>query len=93
MQKIALKDDEQQHELYRSVKDSEFLRRKQEKDLKKLQENYKIKQKENSAMIKEILARVFEEEQEMHHKISKEKAKLDKVCDNSSIFLFLLLCN
>jgi hypothetical protein len=80
IQKIAQKDDEQQHELYRSVKDSEFLRRKQEKDLRKLQDHYKIKQKENSAMIKEILAKVFEEEQEIQQKISREKAKLDKVC-------------
>ena len=80
IQKIAQKDDEQQHELYRSVKDSEFLRRKQEKDLRKLQNHYKIKQKENSALIKEILAKVFEEEQEMQQKISREKARLDKVC-------------
>lgn len=78
IQKIAQKDDEQQHELYRSVKDTEFLRRKQEKDLRKLRDHYKIKQKENSAMIKEILAKVFEEEQEMQQKISREKAKLDK---------------
>ena len=68
--------------MYRTVKDSEFLRRKQEKDLRKLQDHYKVKQKENSAMIKEILAKVFEEEQDMQQKITREKAKLDKVCRN-----------
>ena len=79
LQKVAQKDDEQQHELYRTVKESEFLRRKQEKELSKLQELYKTKQKENSAMIKEVLAKIFEEEQIMQQKIVREKARLDKV--------------
>ncbi len=79
LQKTSQKDDEQQHELYKNVKDSEFMRRKKEKDVKKLHEVFLTKQKENSAMIKQVLAKVFEEEQNMQQDLAREKAKLDKV--------------
>lgn len=89
-QKVAQKDEEQQHELYKLVKDSEFSRRKQEKEVKKLQEEFVYKQKENSAIIKELLAKIFAEEKILQNKFLKEKAKLDKVISFHSIIFSIL---
>lgn len=81
-QKIAAKDEEVEQELYKNVKEAEFLRRKKENELKKLQEEFIELKKQNAARVKEVLAKAFQEEQEFQQKLFREKAKLDKVIIN-----------
>jgi hypothetical protein len=78
-QKIAQKDDDYENDLYKQVKESEFNRRKQEKELKELQDKLSQKKRENSQMVKHLLQKVYEEEQQLYNTIIREKAKLDKV--------------
>lgn len=78
-QKVVQKDDEVEQDLYKSVKEAEFLRRKQDNDLKKMQEQLIEMKKQNAAQIKELIAKASAEEQEYQQKILKEKSKLDKV--------------
>ncbi len=78
-QKLVSKDDELEQDLYKSVKEAEFNRRKQDNELKKLQEQLVEIKKQNAVQIKEAIAKAFAEEQEFQQKIFREKAKLDRV--------------
>lgn len=78
-QKLVQKDDEIEQDLYKTVKEAEFMRRKKDMELKKLQEQLIEMKKQNSAQIKELIAKAFSEEQDFEQKILKEKSKLDKV--------------
>lgn len=78
-QKLVSKDDELEQDLYKSVKEAEFNRRKQDNELKKLQDQLVEIKKQNAIQIKEAIAKAFAEEQEYQQKIIREKAKLDKV--------------
>ena len=78
-QKLVQKDDEVEQDLYKSVKEAEFNRRKKDNELKKLQDQFVEIKKQNAIQIKQIIAKAFAEEQEFQQKIFKEKAKLDKV--------------
>jgi len=78
-QKVTQKDEEQEHELYKVVKDSEFSRRKQEKEVRELQEKLNQKKKENSVIVKQVIAKAFADEQSLQQDLIKEKAKLDKL--------------
>lgn len=73
------KDDEVEQDLYKSVKEAEFNRRKKDNELKKLQDQFVEMKKQNAIQIKQIIAKAFAEEQEFQQKIFKEKARLDKV--------------
>jgi Fe2+ transport system protein B len=73
------KDDEVEQDLYKSVKEAEFNRRKKDNELKKLQDQFVEMKKQNAIQIKQIIAKAFAEEQDFQQKIFKEKAKLDKV--------------
>lgn len=78
-QKLVQKDNEIEQELYKSVKEAEFMRRKKDMELKKLQERLIELKKQNAAQIKELIAKAHNDEQEFEQKILKEKSKLDKV--------------
>ena len=78
-QKLVSKDDELEQDLYKSVKEAEFNRRKKDNELKKLQDQFIEMKRLNAIQIKEAIAKAFAEEQEFQQKIIREKAKLDKV--------------
>ena len=78
-QKLVQKDDDLEQDLYKTVKEAEFLRRKRESELKKLQEQFIELKKQNAAQIKEIIAKAAAEEQEFQQKLLREKAKVDRV--------------
>jgi hypothetical protein len=84
-QKIVQKDEEAEKEIYKVVKESEFLRRKKDNELKKLQEQFNELKKQNAVTIKNAIAKAFAEEQEYQQKILREKASLDKVIEFSRI--------
>lgn len=78
-QKLVQRDDELEQELFKTVKEAEFLRRKKDTELKKLQEQFNEVKKQNAIQIKQAIAKAFAQEQEFEQKIYREKAKLDKV--------------
>ena len=78
-QKLVQKDDEAEQDLYKTVKEAEFLRRKKDNDLKKLQEQFIEMKKQNAVQIKDAIATAFSKEKDLEQKIFREKAKLDKV--------------
>ncbi len=73
------KDDELEQDLYKTVKEAEFLRRKKDHEVKKIQEDFIELKKKNAVLIKEAIAKAFVEEKELEQKLFREKAKLDKV--------------
>jgi len=77
-QKLVQKDDDVEKDLYKSVKEAEFLRRKKDNELKKLQDEFIELKRINAAQIKELIAKASAQEQELEQRIMKEKAKLDK---------------
>lgn len=78
-QKIVQKEEEAEKEIYKVVKESEFMRRKKDNELKKMQEQFNEMKKQNAITIKNAIAKAFAEEQEYQQKILREKAHLDKV--------------
>lgn len=78
-QKLVQRDEELEQELFKTVKEAEFLRRKKDMELKKLQDQFIELKKQNAVQIKQTIAKAFAQEQEFEQKIYKEKAKLDKV--------------
>lgn len=78
-QKLVQKDDDAEQDLYKTVKEAEFLRRKKDNELKKLQEQFIEMKKKNAAAIKEAIAAAFAKEKDLEQRIWREKAKLDKV--------------
>jgi hypothetical protein len=78
-QKLVQRDDEKEQDLYKTVKEAEFQRRKKDNDLKKLQEQFIDLKKQNAIQIKEMIAKAFADEQDLEQKILKEKAVLEKV--------------
>ncbi|CAF0740928.1 unnamed protein product [Brachionus calyciflorus] len=90
-QKLVQKDDEIEQDLYKSVKEAEFQRRKKDMELKKLQEQLVETKKQNAAQIKELIARAYSQEQEIEQKLLKEKSKLDKYsADREETYVKLL---
>ncbi len=93
-QKIVQKDEECEKDLYKTVKEAEFLRRKKDNELKKMQDQLIELKRKNSIQIKQAIAKAFQEEEEFQQKILKEKARLDRVNDIYflliRIFLFLI---
>lgn len=77
-QKTVAKDEECEKELYKSVKEAEFLRRKKDNELKKMQDGLNDMKKKNAAEIKQAIAKAFAEEEEFKQKILREKAQLDR---------------
>lgn len=77
-QRIVQKDEESEKELYKSVKEAEFLRRKKDTELKKMQDEFNEMKKTNAIMIKQAIAKAFKDEQEVQQKILREKGRLDK---------------
>jgi hypothetical protein len=77
-QKVVQKDDELEKDLYKTVKEAEFQKRKKDTELKKLQEEYIELRKSNSIKIKEMMAQALAAEKEYEQKILKEKSLLKK---------------
>ncbi len=77
-QKVVQKDDELEKDLYKTVKEAEFQKRKKDTELKKLQEEYIDLRKSNSVRIKEMIAQALAAEKEYEQKILKEKSVLKK---------------
>ena len=78
-QKLVQRDEELEQELFKTVKEAEFMRRKKDTELKKLHEQFVEIKKQNAIQIKQAIAKAFVQEQEFEQKIIREKAKLDKV--------------
>ena len=78
-QKIVQKDDDQEKDLYKTVKEAEFLRRKKDNEVKKMHDQLIELKRQNSIQIKQAIAKAFQEEEDFHQKLLREKAKLDKV--------------
>jgi hypothetical protein len=78
-QKLVQRDDEIEQELFKTVKEAEFMRRKKDMELKKLQDQFNEIKKQNAIEIKKAIAKAFAQEQEFEQKLYREKAKLDKV--------------
>ena len=94
-QKLVSKDDELEQDLYKTVKEAEFNRRKKDNELRKLQEQFIEMKRLNAIQIKEAIAKAFAEEQDFQQKIQREKAKLDKVTKllNLKHFFFKFFVN
>lgn len=77
-QRLVQKGDEQEKDLYKTVKEAEFQRRKKDNELKRLQDEYIELKKANSVKIKELIANALAQEKDIEQKILKEKAVLKK---------------
>ena len=78
-QKLVQKDEEYEKDLYKSVKEAEFQKRKKDNELKKLQDEYIELKKRNSVQIKDMIANALAQEKEYEQKILKEKSLLKRV--------------
>jgi hypothetical protein len=89
-QKLVQKDDELEQDLYKSVKEAEFQRRKKDTELKKLNEQLIELRKKNATQIKELIAKAYADEQEFEQKIRREKAIVEKVHKNNKLYCLLI---
>ena len=78
-QKIVMKNDEVEHDLKKSVRETESEKRKKEQELQRMQEELMRKKREDAAKIREEIARAEREERELEHALVKEKSRLDQV--------------
>ncbi|CAF0822646.1 unnamed protein product [Didymodactylos carnosus] len=78
-QKVLNKNEEQEHDLYKSVKEAESGRRKKEQDVKKLQDELVKTKRVHAEKIKQEISKAEKAERELEQQLIKEKSKLDKL--------------
>ncbi|CAF0981483.1 unnamed protein product [Didymodactylos carnosus] len=78
-QKIMNKNEEQEHDLYKNVKEAEFSRRKKEQDVKKLQGELVKTKRVHAEKIKGEISKAEKTEKEIKQQLVKEKSRLDKL--------------
>ncbi|CAF4994130.1 unnamed protein product [Rotaria sp. Silwood1] len=78
-QKTVSKNEEVEHELRKSVKETEFERRKKEQEVQQLKQELDRKKRLDSIHIREEIAKAEREEKDLEQQLTKEKSKLDKL--------------
>ncbi|CAF4459131.1 unnamed protein product, partial [Rotaria socialis] len=73
------KNEEIEYNIRKSVKETEFLRRKKEQEVQKLKEDLVKKKREDAKKIHDAIARCEQEERALERILAKEKAKLFKL--------------
>lgn len=78
-QKIVSKNEEIEHDLRKSVKDTEFDRRKKEQEIQTLESELIRKKHSDSLRIRDEIARAEREEKELEQHLIQEKSKLEQL--------------
>ncbi len=79
LQKVLQKQNQKELELYQTVKEIEFARRNQEKELENLEKKLETKNNEGAYVVKNVSTGIFNEEEKIRNAIVREKARLSKV--------------
>ena len=79
LQKIVIKGEDRELELYNHVRGMEYERMKQEQAVKKLQNQYSAVKRENAVKLKEQAAESLSKEEALKQKLLRETAALEKV--------------
>ncbi|KAJ8318850.1 hypothetical protein KUTeg_003941 [Tegillarca granosa] len=78
-QKMVIKGEDLEQNLYNSVRNAEYTRQKQEQSVRRIKQNLSELKQKNAQKIKSEMAESFKQEQEMEQQLIREKAVLDKV--------------
>ena len=78
-QKMVTKGEDQEQTLYAKVRNAEYTRQQQEQNVRRIQLQLQELKRKNAALVKQELASVNREEQDLEQQLIREKAELDKV--------------
>jgi hypothetical protein len=84
--KTVSKNDEVEHDLRKSVKETEVERRKKEQEVQRLEEELIVKKREDAARIRIEIARAEHDEKQLEQQLIQERSKLDQVRAHMPLF-------
>ncbi|XP_067672325.1 trichohyalin-like [Haliotis asinina] len=77
-QKMVVKGEDTEQNLYQKVRNAEYARQKQEQTVRRIHNDLQETKRINAIKLKKEIAERHQQEQELEHKLIREKAELDK---------------